>query len=98
MMPKRKVGGGGEAGSGAAKVEPKRCSALEVIGQDSPCQDGCEAERINHQTKKCKQKGIAQQRADRWKCLTSKPHICLQKMERENQSPASEEEKETKSD
>ncbi|KAL6072511.1 hypothetical protein STEG23_030755, partial [Scotinomys teguina] len=39
-------------------------------------------ERINHQTKKCKQKGRGEQRANRLKWLSSKLQMCLQKMER----------------
>jgi high-mobility group nucleosome-binding domain-containing protein 1 len=48
--------------------------------------------------KKVQIKGKRGAKANRLKWLTSKLQICLQKMETEHQSPASEEEKEAKSD
>jgi hypothetical protein len=63
----------------------------KAVGQAHPCQGG---KGLKHQTKKVQTIGKRGVKGKRLKWLTSKLQVCLKKME----SPASEEEKETKSD
>ena len=95
-MPKRKVSGCGWSDEGGAQAP-----LCEAVGQARPCQTGKKPrERIKHQTKKVQIKGKrgakGKQQAEVADQQTTE--LPAENGETENQSAASEEEKETKSD
>lgn len=97
MMPKRRL-----EQTEQRKWSPSSAQLRRLSAKPAPAKMDVKPEKAAWKDKSsdqnCKQRGLELQRADRRKWLTSKPPICLWKMETENQSPASKEEKEAKSD
>lgn len=82
---------------GALKVEPKCHSKPTPANVDTKLKKASVKDKASDK-KKCRQKRSVEQRANGLKRLTRKLDLLAENEEAENQSPASEEEKEAKSD
>lgn len=86
-----------EGWRGASEVEPKCHSKPAPAEVDTKLKKSSVKDKASDK-KKCRQKRSGEQRANGLKWLTSKLDLLAGNEEAENQSPASEEEKEAKSD